>query len=317
MKYRSRTVKTLSDQNVIGDLSKAPKGLLQNSPASTSNFFTSLFQYFIGAMAFLSRSFLRANLGERTFGVLTILSIIFFVGIIQVFPSAYDATYKAMSFNKEEGGWFLGVIVFFLTFLYPIYILILGKLMRLNPTEYFQSIDTETSSTITWFLVIILVITLGQIAEVYSRKKQRIVVHSFYRGDSLLFRWLENKRLFGTKISKLAIWMLVEPVFVLAMAFLLGNILGYEDVALLLQISAICLFVEELRVYQENRRFELDMLDGQLDAAYAMQLQQKYEGSVDDSKMKSPKEFRSSFGQQETTQKENQGSTTNFRVKIH
>ena len=123
MKYRSRTGKALSDQNVLQDLSSAPKGMLQASPANVSNFFAALFQYLISAMAFISRSFLRRNLGERTFGVMTLLAIIFFVMLILAFPSAYQVTNKELFPNTfDNEGWWLKIIVFLFTFVYPFYI---------------------------------------------------------------------------------------------------------------------------------------------------------------------------------------------------
>lgn len=316
MKYKSRTGKNLSDQNILSDLGQTGKGLLQNSPSSTGNFFSALFQYFIGAMAFLSRSFIRANLGERTFGVLTLISIIFFVGLIKVFPSAYDATYDATSL-KDTGGLFFDILIFFFTFFYPLYILLFGKFIGLDANSYFDKIDFTISTPLMWFVGIILIITLGQIAEVYSRRSQKIVVHSFYRGDSLLFGWLEDRSILGLKFTKLRIWMFVEPIFVLVVAFTLEQVFNYNDVALLLKVSAVCLFIEEFRVYQENRRFELDMLDGQLDAAYASQLQKEYEEGLEEAKTKSPKAFRSTFGLSQNAHREKKGSTAPFRAKIH
>ncbi|MEL7223259.1 MAG: hypothetical protein AAGJ93_18175, partial [Bacteroidota bacterium] len=199
MKYRTRTGKVLSDQSLLSDLGQTGKGLLQSTPSSISNFFSALLQYFIGALAFLSRGVLRSNLGERTFGVLTLISIIFFVGLTLVFPSAYKVTYSWMwGDGGNMNGYLDEIYTFFLTFLYPFFIVLIGSLDKeLTLAEYFKELSFVPSIPLLCFIAFTLIITLGHLAEVHNRRSQKVVVHSFYRGDSLLFKWLEGKSILG------------------------------------------------------------------------------------------------------------------------
>ncbi len=143
------------------------------------------------------------------------------------------------------------------------------------------------------------------------------MIHSYYRGNSIFFGWMEDKVIGGFKINSLAIWMIVEPIFVLFVAYLVEDFLGYSQIGLILKFSAICLFIEEFRVYQENRRFILDMLDGQLDAAFVRDLQVEYQDSLDSTaKREGSGEYKASIGFKGQEGRSSKGSESPFRAKI-
>jgi hypothetical protein len=110
--------------------------------------------------------------------------------------------------------------------------------------------------------------------------------------------------------------MIVEPIFIVFLSILL-DYLGFKDVATILRVSAICLFIEELRVYQENRRFTLDMIDGQLDAAFAQELQEEYKGSLDtNTQTENQKNYVATSTSSANSDLLVEGSDSSFRAKI-
>lgn len=318
MKYRSRTGKNLSDSSLLKDISNSPKGIFNNDSSSIRNYFSFLFQYFIGAMALISRSFLRRNLGERTVGFLSLFSITFFVSAVILFPSAYDATYSAL-FGTQDKDTLNKIITFFLTFIYPLVVLIIGNFVyssSFNAQDFIKQITLDYSTELMLFISAALIIIVVHLIDILLRRRRKIVIHSFYRGDSLLFGWMEDKLFFGQRITKIGIWMLIEPLFVLCIAMIINDLLDIKDVVHILYFSSICLFIEEFRVYQENRRFELDLLDGQLDAAFAAELQKNYQESVKKSTEKETNSFKANLIENTSESISSEGSNSNFRAKI-
>ena len=49
--------------------------------------------------------------------------------------------------------------------------------------------------------------------------------------------------------------------------------MNLDVMAIILRISAFCLFLEEMRVYSENRNMVLDIRDSNIDAAYISSVQ--------------------------------------------
>ncbi len=310
MKYKTRTGKVLSDQNFISDIGEGTKDLMRASPSAIGNFFIALFNYFIGVSAFISRSFLRAKLGERTFGIITVISVYLIIWFIFMFPMAFEVTGKEVFGNYSESSFGIKLLTFFLTFFY------LPLLIFLDP-EIFQKIVPEISQQVHLFVLVIIIIGIGHLIEMYTRRINKEVIHSFYRGNSLLFGWLEGKEIFGHKIKPLTIWMIIEPLFVVTTAFLVQDFLGYKELAVVLYFSACCLFIEEFRVYQENRRFILDMLDGQLDAAFVRELQQEYRGSLENiAKKERPRDYKASLKKRNSDKLGHSGSDSQFRAKV-
>ena len=322
MKYRSRTGKTISDHTIIADLTKSPKGILQNNGSSVSNYFSALFQYFIGIMAFISRSFLRINLGERTFGVLTLIAVIIFVKLTIIFPSAYTATYNELfgsdfTSSSSQEKYVLNVLTFFITFLYPLVVLLFGEFLKKGYTsEFLKEIDLSHTHELSVFLGIIILVTLGHLIDVFSRRRRQIVIHSFYRGDSVFFNWMEGRKLFGRKVTQIGIWMLIEPISIVATAVIIEHILDLASIARILYFSAGCLFIQEFRVYQENKRFELDLLDGQLDAAYAAELQKEYRESIESHTKGEQDVFRTTLAGSRSYEEIREASDSPYRVKV-
>lgn len=306
MKFKSRTGKVLGDQNVLTDLGKGTKDALRASPSFFGNFLIGIFNYFIGIGAFISRSFLRKKLGERTFGVITLISVYLLVWFMFMCSNIYNvASMKYADFDNVGSQ----ASKVFRTLSYMVFTVIPDR-------EELEKIIPELSLQTYFFIVVIMIIGLGHFKDLYTRKRNKEIIHSYYRGNSLLFYWLEGESFFGISIKLTAVWMIVEPLFVISISFLV-DFLGGNDVATILQISALCLFIEEFRVYQENRRFTLDMIDGQLDAAFAQELQEEYMESLESNiQNENQSSYKASFSNSTIVDLTTEGSNSPFRAKI-
>lgn len=274
MRYRTRTGKNVSDQSVVSNFTNVTTRAISSSPIAS--IFVELFRFLIGVYAYISRSFLRIRIGERTFGVLTVLGIFFFAWAIFYFRNIY--VQFDIHFSEAPDFGQLGHLTKILAALVSIYVFFLNPFIStLQDAFYGVNIEYPSySPDLVILSFIVLILSIGHFIEVYSRRRRKEVVHSLYRGDSFFFEWLVGKKIFGIKITKLGVWLILEPLFVYIVALLIEDYLGLDKIAFLLKISAVCLFIEEYRVLKENRQYVLDMLDGQLDGAFSAEIQKEY-----------------------------------------
>ncbi|MCI5091186.1 hypothetical protein [Phaeodactylibacter sp.] len=305
MRYRTRTGKPLSDHAVIGQLGDSTKGILSGSPSATGGLISSLFSYFIGISAFITKSFLRTRLGERSFGFLTIILVYFIVLLINLTPAAYALNVQYMLGRGLQEVFGLKILAAVTApFAVPYYIYVGGN-------DY-PGFSPQLPYSLLVLVSIVIILGIGHLVSVYTRRAKNEVIHSNYSGDSVFFGWLSGKQIGDFEFTPIRIRMLVEPFAVLVLAYLIKQYLGYSDLAFVLAVSAVCLFLEEYRLYVENRRFILDLLDGHLDAAYAGQVQEEH-GLTNKNSAKS---YTASIGGTKNRQKEPRGSTSNYRAKV-
>ena len=100
MKYRTRTGKPLSDHAVISEIGGNAKGILTGSPSAAGGLVSSIVRYFISISAFITKSFLRARIGERSVGVLMLLLLYFVVLVISLTPDAFQQ--NVLYFKKSN-----------------------------------------------------------------------------------------------------------------------------------------------------------------------------------------------------------------------
>jgi len=315
MRYRTRTGKTYGDQAIAGNVAKGVDYIAKTKAPFISRFLSGIFGQFVATSAFISRSFLRLNLGERSFGLITILMVYLIIWLIYLYPQAYTGTCELFF---DEGGIMEGVdqgslgmklLVFFAAILYvPAMMLRKDMSIHLSPDMPYM---------LDWFVFIILLISVAHLIEVYARRLNKTVIHSLYRGDSVFFSWMIGLKIGGTTITPLGVWMIVEPLFLLAVAYLMNSVLGWMELSLVLFVSAICLFLEEYRVYVETRRIILDVLDGRLDAVFMSRIQSTYGEKLKEAEG-NQKNLNTSASRVKTSQtgKETAGSNSPYRVKV-
>lgn len=232
-------------------------------------FILSIIDFILSVYALIARSFLRSKLGERTFNLLGIILIYSFSYAVLILP---QLTSKALesSFSDIDNS-----LEYFTNL-----ILILPSAPWLILTENQELPNLDSSVYI--FLTIVFLVCIGHVLDVMIRRRKDEIVHSYHRGDSLFFGWLKGRRIGSYIINELTIWIAIEPLFVLFIAWFLKTFLLLDQVALILTVSAFCLFIEEYRVDMDNRKFILDIIDGQLEAGYARQIQSYYATKVKD-----------------------------------
>jgi hypothetical protein len=318
MRYRTRTGKELGDNFFISDLSKGVSSAAMHRAPLLTRLLSGGLGYFVGTCAFLTRSFLRVKLGERTFGLFTFLFAYLIVYLIFLYPQGYQITFE--SFFDESQRQNIGVII--LTFIgtlfylpFAIWQIRKGEVVE-GAGEVAFSLNMDMPLELDYFILITIVLGVGQLVDVYIRRATKDVVHSFYRGDSIFWGWLRGRKIGPIIFTDTRIWMLVEPLFILLVANLLSTYLGLNYLSLVLIVSAFCLFLEEYKVYMENRKFILDMLDGRLDAAYMNTIQEEYSSSILSENKNSTKNFRVSLGGTTNVIEDKKGSTSKYRVKL-
>lgn len=321
MRYRTRTGKQLGDRAALSDISSGFGNAAKREAPILSQFVSGFFAYTIGSLAFLTKSFLRLKLGERTFGLFTIFFAFLLTYLVYYVYQLGDFT-LATFYNEEERR-NLGTIiwVFFEALLFlPFLLLDLDRsytYVTEQGKEVFFSLNLALPDTINYFLIIIVIIGISHIVDVYLRRINREIIHSFHRGDSIFWGWLIGKKIGKIVLEDTFVWMIVEPLFVLSISYLIYSFLeGYNPLAFLLGLSAICLFIEEYKMYTESRRIRLDMRDGRLDAIYMSTEQEKDKESFEREKESSAKSYHASVGGTVVGSQEARGSTSKFRAKL-
>jgi hypothetical protein len=308
MKYKSRTGKTISDQSFLGSAGDGASQFLKQDRSFLGNFLLSVFKFFIGMSAFISRSFLRSKLGERTFGIITVVSVYWIIWFLNLYVETFTVVLESM--GKDFGK---SVFLIIPAGIANLFYAPLSFLLQVGDQGYtFPTLNVGLNL----LAIISTVLALAHLIEVRLRRSKNEVIHSYYRGDSLLFGRLEGVSIYGKTITSLHIWMIIEPLFVFAIGIILWCFDDFYQLGGVLILSAICLFVEEYGVYKENQRFILDMLDGRLDAIFAGEIQEQYEEGIGIAQKSSPKEYKATFGQNKSKIEEQRGSASPFRARI-
>lgn len=296
MRYRAKSAKIQSDGSAFSDISR---GTVRAANKALPIFgpFIYLYDYIIGTLAFISRGFLRIKLGSRTFGVFTFVFMILFTWMSLYYREAFSLVYSELTSESLLGNSVLGRFsAFIISFLGAFLGMFAGLFQLATPTKEEFSLFPEFSLPVTIFLGVILILLLYHLREVRNRKKSGEVIHSQYRGDSLLFDWLEGKKVLGRTMTPEFIWLIVEPLMVFLIALFTWLVFSWHDLAYILMVSGICLFLEEYKVYKENKELEYNTIDQLLDAKYYDYLQKVIRERIKASEQEfAQKEFRASF----------------------
>jgi len=293
MKTTSKNVSRISDQTVVTDLAgKVFSGTRRRLPIIIA-FFYYIIKFLLSVGAYISRAFLRSKLGERTYGVITVLFVyLFFVSIqltMDTIPRVIEMikpelrAFQSSGVGQSEIYDLLTLFVVFsssdpqaqqdLSAIGTFSFIYVFKESILNYQGFSLGLK------IAWWLI--LVLSFMHFIELFRRRRTGEVVHSFHRGKSVFFSFLVGKKLFNFEIKELHIWMFLEPLLIYLLAITLNQVFGFEALSIALKISAICLFFEEYRVYLENRAMVLDIIDSQIDGRTLAQIQDEYAGKLD------------------------------------
>ena len=191
----------------------------------------------------MSRSFLRVRLGERTFGVLTVaLVYVFFVSVQAssiIIPRVTDQINEVIGESERED-LITGLAILsaddqvqsnFWT------ILTIGFVREIENAYHENELSFPVEIKTLWW--IIFVMSLMHFVERLRRRQKGEVLHSYHRGKSVFFSFLEGKGLKNVfTIKDIHIWMFIEPAFVLLLSYLTSEFLDAQVLSTLLFISA-------------------------------------------------------------------------------
>lgn len=289
MKTTSRKVSRIGDQAIVNDLA----GKIFSSSRRRLPFIIAsivyIFKFFLSIGAFIPRCLFRSNLGQRTFGVITLIFIYFFFAVVQIGTEVFNSFekniqpyYEQFSNEIESSG-----LSRYDVFMYGLFLM----------TAFQEDKETDTLITMSFgFLtreaannykgislhlfvlwIIILLLSFIHYLEQFLRKKRKLITHSYYRGKSLLFSFLEGKKVIGWEIKNYHIWMFIEPTFIFFLSLLIDAAFPSSLLGPVFRISAFFLLLEEYRVYLENRTLILDLIDSQMDGQILANVQEKYQ----------------------------------------
>lgn len=294
MKTTSSNVVKISDKALVNDLASKVFSASRKRRPIIIAFFYYILKFLLSVGAFISRAFLRSKLGERTYGVITIIFIYIFLSFVQITFQVVPILNDNLESLKPELEK-LGVDNFDRTGLYDllgIYLLVTTQENRPDNLSRISVMGTfllyrdavinyeGLEDGLSFFWILLLLLSLMHFFELLRRRIQGKIIHSYQRGKSIFFSFLVGKKIGRFKINEVHIWMMIEPLFILAIGNIINVVFGLAPLSLVLSISGICLFFEEVRVYLDNRSLELDIIDSLIDGKKLARLQENYEEKI-------------------------------------
>lgn len=230
--------------------------------------FSGIFYFFVGLGAFSVRSVLRRKLGERSFGLLTILLTFIWLRLLYAWKYLEFAPCE-MLFGVECGVLGHGLYYLLIPISLIVNLFVPGALELVKTNEGFGNAFNPFNfglgdSLAGFYSVVFLIFAFIALGESIYRIFKKVRWYSYYRGKSSLFDWwLTGKKIGSFVISERIIWMILEPLTVALISgfsYLMGDIL----LSKILMIGAVCLFIEEYGDYREERGVILDVIDGEI-----------------------------------------------------
>ena len=287
MKTTSSKVSRLSDKAIVNDIAGKVFSASRGRRPVIIAFLYYILKFMLSVGAYISRAFLRSKLGERTYGIITIIFIYLLLSFVQITIETIDNVgpeLAAMNINDLDRA-----------SLYDVFGIYLLVTTLPDVLQQFTVIGNASATGGVYFLFrdafinynglvgglkllwwVILAFSAMHFIELFIRSRREEVVHSFHRGRSGFFWRLSGKKIVGFEIKDIYIWMILEPLFIFFYAIILDFAFGDEVLSLVLKFSAFCLLLEEYMVYLENKSMALDIIDSIIDGKKLADIQEKY-----------------------------------------
>lgn len=200
----------------------------------------------VSIAAYPAKLFFRQNMGERAVRI--------------VDPFIYVASFCYF-------GWEISMWAFFIN-----NVLMKGLQGDLSWAAVFTSLPLFSCAFLFWLIKKSFKYFKAQYLQQPINYDER--VHTFYRGESKYFQGFVGKNYRHTHITQFHIQFIIEPL----MTMFLGVALFFLDVTLGLALicGGICLFIDEWEVIRRRRDMILDVLDGEMDAAFVEKGRNKF-----------------------------------------
>ena len=174
-----------------------------------------------GALAV--RLLLRRNMGERTFGVLSILLSYFWLKYAYIGTFVYSLPCDTFGNFDCENVWIRWLLVFIAplfemtTWLFKIESSSFGNTDIGRHLSIFAFPRAGEESLLPYFALIVLALGIFSYIEMFTRKTH---TYTYYRGQSVFFNWLQGKKIGNLYLNETMIWLIVEPLAVLIFGIL-------------------------------------------------------------------------------------------------
>ena len=268
------------DEAVYKRLRKGVSGSIDRTIGT--NFVTELisgfFYFFVGLGALCVRVILRRKLGERSFGILSVILTYVFIKIIYFWNYVKIAPFEGGSFGAidqilyEAYALYARVIGLFFPDWFPDFILNQDAVKNSFSPFFFE----EGNTFLGFFILVYLIFALIALGEVFYRIFYKVRWYSYYRGKSSLFDWwLVGKKVAGWTITEKIVWLVIEPIFLAAIALIFYG-LGDLLMGGVMLMGAVCLLIEEFNYFREERNILLDVMDGEIEADRITKLKNRH-----------------------------------------
>lgn len=254
----------------------------------------SFIQLVAKSAAFSIRVFLRKDIGERTFGIWSIVLAYFWV--------QYFLLDSAILTHLDEDFKFFGIIDFHRTkvlsgeqveifslkswddLLRPLYVCfsymyqVFVNLLKL--TDLLGEDNARNGSWVVWiYSYIVVLLGVVHLFKGIWRTNTWDKKDSYRRGTSVFFQWSIDQKIGQFSITPTAMLTIVEPIAVFVLGLLVYNIWDNPNSAfgMFLMVSAIALASEEYTEYLFRQEKILDMVDSEFDGQRLEVALEKYE----------------------------------------
>lgn len=240
----------------------------------------SFIQLVAKSAAFSIRIFLRRDIGERTFGIWSIILAYFWVQYFMLDSAVLkhlDGDFKIfgiIDFSQDVPG--LGEYGFSLKswddMLRPLYVFfnyfwqVFVNLLKL--TNLFGTDSADNGSWIVqWYSWIVMLLGVAHLVKGIRRKNAWVKADSFRRGDSIFFGLLEGKKVLNVTITRTLLLTVAEPLIVLSLGLIVYGLSDpHSSFGAFMMISAIALSAEEYQEYLYHQSKTLDMMDSEFES---------------------------------------------------
>lgn len=273
-----------SDENIYRRFSGGLyRTMSRGSGGWIADFLSGIFYFFINMGAFTVRVFLRRKMGVRSFGLISVLLSYIWLRLFLINSYVFENSCE-MFFGFEDGttcNWgnyaeyYLSPTIDLFDFIPGGYI----NAIEGNLSSYLSFFNTIEAFGLGLHLLSISVLFLGVLHffTAIVRDIRKVKWHSFHRGTSLFFNWLNGRSVFGLfTINEHLIWAVVEPLFVLFIAYTLAIFSQDWALILCLKIAAWCLAIQEFQVWNRNKNMVRNMIDQEIDSSILLEEREKF-----------------------------------------
>jgi hypothetical protein len=250
-----------------------------------TEFLYGAFYFLVNIGAFSVRILLRWNMGIRSFGFISIVFLYLWIRVFLIYMYSNDLGCEYFQISEDDIcpldnkiEFYLSIFIDLFAPLHDGFDLLKGDL---SIYLYPQNHPDNFGYALHIFSLFTLGLSLLHYSNTFIRDIIKVKSHSFHRGDSVFFGWLKGKKIVSSyEINEHVIWAVLDPLWVIFIAYFFESILGYYALSILLQVGAVCLMIQEFQVWNRNKDMIRNMIDQEIDAELLLIEREKYKAFI-------------------------------------